>query len=67
MRFLKTTTLSFEEIPDSDITLPQNRYAILSHRWFPDEDEVTYDDVILACDLSERRGWAKIKGFCELV
>lgn len=33
MRFLSTRTLQFEQIPDSELHLEENHYAILSHRW----------------------------------
>ena len=68
MRFLHTTTLRFEEVPDSDLDLEENQYAILSHRWFADEDEVAYNELLpsSSTDLSTKKGFAKIQGFCKL-
>jgi hypothetical protein len=66
MRFLNTTTLQFEHVLDSELDSRQNRYAILSHRWFANEDEVTYEDLTSSTDVSYKKGFAKIKGFCKL-
>ncbi len=66
MRFLNTTTLRFEEVPDSDLHLERNQYAILSHRWGRDEDEVTYQDILASDDGTGKIGFAKIKEFCKL-
>lgn len=66
MRFLNTTTISFEEVSDSEID--KLDYAILSHRWGADEDEISYEDRLSSDDeaLSLKKGFAKIKGFCAL-
>lgn len=66
MRFLNTTTLEFEEVPDSELEWEGNSYAILSHRWGADGDEISYDDVALGKGFEAKKGFAKIKGFCEL-
>jgi Heterokaryon incompatibility protein (HET) len=68
MRFLNTNTLHFEEVADSELHLDKNQYAILSHRWGPDEDEVSYQDMTSSslADASQKKGFAKIKGFCDL-
>jgi len=68
MRFLNTTSLRFEQVPDSELDLDENQYAILSHRWFADEDEVSYEDLISSSskDITSKRGYAKIEGFCKL-
>lgn len=66
MRFLDTTNLHFEEVADSDLTSDKNQYAILSHRWGRDEDEVTYDDIVSARDVSHKKGYGKISKFCRL-
>jgi len=36
--------------------------------WYDDEDEVSYDDFLYSSsrDISGKRGYAKIKGFCKL-
>ena len=65
MRFLNTSTLQFEQIPDSEIHLEKNQYAILSHRWGADEDEISFQDVHLSTDLSRKKGFDKIQGFCK--
>ena len=66
MRFINTTTLQFEEVVDSELHLEKNHYAILSHRWGRDEDEVTYQDILLSTDVSAKKGFAKIEGFCKI-
>lgn len=66
MRFLNTGTLKFEQIPDSELHLEKNQYAILSHRWGAVEDEISYEDVLLRKDFSDKKGSDKIKGFCEV-
>jgi hypothetical protein len=39
--------LSFEAvISDSELHLDENQYAILSHRWGADEDEVSHEDML---------------------
>ena len=63
MRFLNTRTLAFEEVPDSK--LKDNQYAILSHRWGADEDEVSFEDIRLSKDFSNKKGFGKVKGFCK--
>ena len=65
MRFLNTTTLQFEQVPDSELKLEKNQYAILSHRWGSDKD-VSYEDMLSSRDLSDKKGFAKIKGFCNI-
>ena len=66
MRFLKTDTLEFEQIPDSELHLEKNQYAILSHRWGPNEDEVSFEDVLFSADFSHKPGFHKLKGFCNI-
>lgn len=65
MRFLNTSTLQFEEIPDSELHLKANQYAILSHRWGADKNEISFEDVRLSTDFSNKKGFNKLKGFCE--
>lgn len=65
MRFLNTHSLQFEQIPDSELHLEENQYAILSHRWGADEDEVSFEDVRSSTDFSKKRGFHKLKGFCK--
>ncbi|KAL8781835.1 MAG: hypothetical protein Q9213_005837 [Squamulea squamosa] len=66
MRFLNTRTLQFEQVPDSELDLDQNHYAILSHRWSADDDEVSFEDIRQFRDLSNKKGLSKLKGFCEV-
>lgn len=67
MRLINTTTLKLEEY--NDLQLPSEGYAILSHRWYAQNEEVTFRD-IQQCPLSQsvmrRRGYAKLKKFCDL-
>lgn len=65
MRFLNTRTFEFEQIPDSELHLEDNRYAILSHRWGASEDEVSFEDVRLSIDFSNKKGFKKLEGFCK--
>lgn len=65
MRFLDTLTLQFKQIPDSELHSEENQYAILSHRWGADEDEVSFQDVHLSTDFSGKKGFGKIQGFCK--
>lgn len=41
-------------------------YSILSHKWLPDEDEVTFQDVTARGRNQSKCGWAKIERFCQL-
>lgn len=66
MRLLNTRDLQFVHVPDSEIHHDKNQYAILSHRWGADEDEVTFEDVHLSKDISGKKGFSKLKGFCKL-
>lgn len=66
MRFLDTHTLQFEQVPDSELHLEENQYAILSHRWGADKDEVSFEDVLSSADLSHKKAFDKIKGFCKV-
>lgn len=63
MRFLNTSTLQFEHIPDSELHLKEIKYAILSHRWGADKHEVSFEDVRLSTDFSDKKGFHKLKGF----
>ena len=66
MRFLNTSDLRFVHVPDSDLHDEKNQYAILSHRWGADEDEVSFEDIQLSMDISRKKGLSKLKGFCKL-
>lgn len=66
MRFLNTGTLCFEEVADSELDRDENKYAILSHRWGADKEEVSFEDMQNAMDVSHKKGFAKIQGFCSL-
>ena len=66
MRFLNTSTLQFEEVADSSLGVEQNKYAILSHRWGPARDEISFADIDEGREISHKKGFAKLKGFCDL-
>ncbi|KAL8786982.1 MAG: hypothetical protein Q9195_007960 [Heterodermia aff. obscurata] len=66
MRFLNTKTLQFEEVADSSLGEEQNKYAILSHRWGAVQDEISFADINESQDISNKKGFAKMKGFCDL-
>lgn len=40
-------------------------YAILSHTWGAEEDEVTFQDLQEPDERSKKKGWSKILGCCE--
>ena len=65
MRFLNTRTLQFEEVADSNLEAEENKYAILSHRWDATEDEVSFADIHDTKAISHKKGYAKLKGFCD--
>lgn len=61
MRVLDTTTLDFREFPD----LPDEPYAILSHRW--SSQEVTYKEYRKNHEtVQHRTGYTKIVDFCQV-
>ena len=64
MRLLDTRTLQF--VPDSELPLEKIEYAILSHRWGPAESEVSFEDVKLCRDFSNKKGFQKLEGFCKM-
>ena len=66
MRFLNTSTLRFEEVADSSLGVESNKYAILSHRWGAAQDEISFVDINESRDISHKKGFAKLKGFCDL-
>ena len=67
MRFINTETLQLEYVPDSELGSDQNKYAILSHRWGASaSDEVSFADIEESRAFSNKRGFAKFKGFCDL-
>jgi Heterokaryon incompatibility protein (HET) len=66
MRFLNTSTLRFESVPDSELHQEGNKYAILSHRWGKEEGEISFENIRSSRDVSNKKGFAKLKGFCDL-
>ena len=64
MRLINTNSLTLTEHPDS--RLPESGYAILSHRWFDPSEEVTFEDLQSGHDVSFKKGFAKLNGFCEI-
>ena len=61
--FLTPVIFRFEQVPDSELHLEDNQYAILSHRWGADEDEVSFEDIRLSKDFSNKKGFKKVEGF----
>lgn len=59
MRLLRVHSYKFVEYA-SEREVPQ--YGILSHRWH--DDEVTYNDM-LDGHAQKRKGWTKIRAFCQ--
>ena len=66
MRLLNTYTLQFEHVSDSELYLEENQYAILSHRWGADKDEISFEDVLSSVDLSHKKAFDKVRGFCKV-
>ncbi|KAK5702381.1 hypothetical protein LTR17_022378 [Elasticomyces elasticus] len=66
MRLLKRDTtggVTFtKDLPESE--LPQFEYAMLSHTWGPDEEEVSYEDVRNGKEASKPGSGAKKIRFC---
>jgi hypothetical protein len=61
MRVLDTTSLEFREFPD----LPDEPYAILSHRW--GSEEVTFKEYRKSrATIRHRAGYKKIAEFCHV-
>lgn len=61
MRILHTRNLEFREFFNNDIP----KYAILSHRWGPPDEEVSFHEFKIG-DKKTASGYAKIVRFCEL-
>jgi hypothetical protein len=61
MRLINTFTLQFEEFADSSIP----PYTILSHRWTM--DEIIFQELSSSSsrELSRKKGFAKLQGFCN--
>ena len=66
MRFINAATLEFVYVPDSDLSFEENKYAVLSHRWGAARDEVSFQDIEESREYSHKKGFAKLKGFCDL-
>jgi hypothetical protein len=60
MRLLHAKDLVFDEFFDDNCP----DYAILSHRWFSQKEELTYRD-FLDGKKRETKGWAKITATCD--
>lgn len=61
MRLLHTERLEFDEFVDDDIP----PYVILSHRWGPIKEEVSYNDFISG-RKQDTAGYDKLMRFCEM-
>ena len=62
MRLLRADTeeLKLEIVKEEDA-----KYAILSHRWLADEEEVTFNDLAHGgCDVRAKEGWKKLE-YCK--
>lgn len=66
MRLINTATLQLEEVADSELSHDKNQYAILSHRWGSNEDEVSYQEMTSDKDISQKKGYVKIREFCSI-
>ena len=69
MRLLDTNagrsgTLKFVNVADSELGPGKIRYAILSHRWGQDGDEVTFTEIHESKDSSRKGGHDKLIWFC---
>lgn len=62
MRLLNTKTFEFKTFFDS--SLP--KYAILSHRWGNEEEEVSYKQLRKGSVPPDLPGLLKIQAFCRL-
>ncbi|CZR56363.1 uncharacterized protein PAC_06251 [Phialocephala subalpina] len=66
MRLINTSTLQLESFSSSKSTPP---YAILSHTWGKDEDEVSFEDMkpkFRSSQTEKKYGFEKIKATCQL-
>jgi len=61
MRLLHTEKLEFEEFFDHKVP----RYVILSHRWGPVKEEVSYNDFVSG-EKQNTSGYDKLMRFCEV-
>ena len=59
MRLISTSTLKLEDFKEKVL-----KYAILSHVW--STEEIIFSDFESQVDLSTKKGWRKLKSFCEL-
>lgn len=66
VRFINAGTLEFIYVPDSELGFEENKYAVLSHRWGAARDEVSFQDIEESREYSHKKGFAKLKGFCDL-
>lgn len=68
MRLIDTKTLKLAEHPDS--RLPEDGYAILSHRWFTSDEEVQYENLesgeVIPRISRARTGFSKLQNFCSV-
>lgn len=62
MRLINTQNLRLEEHNDQDLPA----YAILSHRWYDDDQEVSFRDLQDGRNVAHKRGFRKLERFCQL-
>ena len=62
MRLLRT---DIEELKLENVKEEDAKYAILSHRWLADEEEVTFNDLVHSGrDIRAKEGWKKLE-YCR--
>jgi hypothetical protein len=65
MRFVNTSAFQLQDVPDSEVREFRKGYVVLSHRW--KDEEVTFEDMMSRQHFQDKRGYAKLEGFCKLV
>jgi hypothetical protein len=63
MRLLNAKTLAIREFIGSEDSPDFPRFAILSHTW--GDEECTLQDMLNLNDITQRKGFHKIKSCCE--
>ncbi|KAJ5376515.1 heterokaryon incompatibility protein-domain-containing protein [Penicillium cosmopolitanum] len=63
MRLIHTHSLELWEFADNEVP---EKYAILSHRWEKKEEEISFQEMLHANDVTRHKiGYRKIESFCE--
>jgi hypothetical protein len=66
MRLINTKTVRFDELDDQVPQQRQRKYAIVSHCWGKDKDEVTYQDFLDENSRTVKPGWTKVEQACKI-